>query len=91
MSDFRSDPTEPEPTPERTSASEVALSEAEKNGGRPAPIDPVSDEPVDGKAGPEGEGREPESTTVRWKRQVEAEARSRLKKHIRNLGSERRG
>jgi len=60
MSDFRSDPTEPEPTSEHTSASE-------------------------------DDRNEPESTTARWKRQVEAEARSRLKKHIRDLGSERRG
>jgi hypothetical protein len=60
MSDFRSDPTEPEPASEPTSASEHDRSE-------------------------------PESTTARWKHQVEAEARSRLKKHIRNLGSERRG
>jgi hypothetical protein len=31
----------------------------------------------------------PEWTTAHWKLQVEAEARNRLKKSIRNLGSER--
>jgi hypothetical protein len=31
----------------------------------------------------------PEWKTARWKLQVEAEARSRLKRHIRDLGSER--
>ena len=31
----------------------------------------------------------PESGTERWKRQVEAEARHRLKRHVRNIGARR--
>ena len=38
---------------------------------------------------PTGRPHGPEWTTQRWRLQVEAEARSRLKKGIRGLGSER--
>lgn len=37
---------------------------------------------------PAGRARGPEWTTQRWRLQVEAEARNRLKKTIRGLGSE---
>jgi hypothetical protein len=41
------------------------------------------------KSGPAGGPNRPEWTTERWKLQVEAEARSRLKRVIRDLGAKR--
>jgi hypothetical protein len=54
-----------------------ALPNSSATAGRPAESGPV--------AGP----KRPEWTTERWKLQVEAEARGRLKKIIRNAGSKR--
>jgi hypothetical protein len=39
---------------------------------------------------PEREPRIPEWGTERWKRQVEAEARHRLKRHVRDIGARRK-
>jgi nucleotide-binding universal stress UspA family protein len=57
----------------------------------PGAIAEPADESFNEELRPEVGSGEPESGTAHWKHQVEAEARSRLKKDIRGLGSERRG
>jgi hypothetical protein len=91
MSDPRPAPIQPEPNSRATSTCDVTPSDAANNDGRSGAIDGPADESPEDKARPEDERAEPESRTQRWKRQVEAEARSRLKKNIRDLGSARRG
>ena len=65
---------------------------------RPSGLSPNQDSRSEDPGGPSrgpaqiGSGmppREPEWKTERWKRHVEAEARNRLKKNIRQVGSER--
>jgi hypothetical protein len=60
-------------------------------GPRAIPADTVNvdESPAPGQARTAVDPNRPEWTTARWKLQVEAEARNRLKKSIRNIGSER--
>ena len=59
------------------------------NGGHISPASNAMDRTA-AKSGSAGAPNRPEWTTERWKLQVEAEARSRLKRIIRDLGAKRR-
>lgn len=56
---------------------------------REDPVDRSPERRAAVRATPTGRPRGPEWTTQRWRLQVEAEARRRLKKSIQGLGSER--
>ena len=56
---------------------------------RPAEAAPAPTERPAHRTRPEREPAVPESGTERWKRQVEAEARHRLKRHVRDIGARR--
>ena len=57
---------------------------------RPTQAPPAPTERPTAPASPEREPQMPESGTERWKRQVEAEARHRLKRYVRGLGTRRK-
>jgi hypothetical protein len=74
----------------RDSARSTALPRGEENVG--APAESVKRSPTrraTTQSPPVARPRRPEWTTRRWRLQVEAEARSRLKKTIRGLGAGR--
>lgn len=74
----------------RASSSSTAMPEGQANaGGRRDPVERSPARRATTQSAPAGSPRRPEWTTHRWKLQVEAEARSRLKQNIRGLGSER--
>jgi hypothetical protein len=56
---------------------------------RPAKAAPAPTDPPAPRTRPEREPPVPESGTERWKRQVEAEARHRLKRLVRDIGARR--
>ena len=56
---------------------------------RPAKPAPASTERPTPRTRPDREPQVPESGTEHWKRRVEAEARHRLKRHVRDIGARR--
>jgi hypothetical protein len=56
---------------------------------RPVKAAPAPTERPTPRTTPAREPQIPESATERWKRQVEAEARHRLKRHVRNIAARR--
>jgi hypothetical protein len=73
----------------RASSRSTAMPAGQENAGGPG--DPVEGSPPSRptQSASAERPRRPEWTTQRWRLQVEAEARSRLKKTIRGLGVER--
>jgi hypothetical protein len=56
---------------------------------RPTKAAPAPTERPTPRTRPERDPQIPEWVTEHWKRQVEAEARDRLKRHVRGIGSRR--
>ena len=74
------------PNPRSRPMPRVGATPNERRGSPASSPTSRSPAPLDSRASSRG----PEWKSQRWKLQVEAEARSRLKRNIRDLGSERR-